>query len=206
MIIMRNLRHILTDDRLFIRLIPIWIIGILLNLGGWTAGFYFLPEQVLRGILPGGNFISIDSDVIDTLISIIVYNIVIGSGLITIANLFRIGWFPLGYLPVLFHWTMFGVFLGTNSFDIDQGAKIAPSLQHLVQSPGFFEISGFTLIAVGTINLYLYKQESFFRMKATRVREWKQVRLKVSEVILLFAGVGLIFLGAYRESLSILFG
>ena len=192
---MKYLRHILTDDRLFVRLIPIWIIGILLNLGGWAAGFYFLPEQVFRGILPGGNFISMDSDVIDTLVSIIVYNIVLGGGLIAAANLFRIGWFPLGYFPMLFHWTMFGVFLGTNSFDIDHGAKIAPSLLHLVQSPGFLEIS-----------LYLYKQDSLFSMKATKVREWKQVRLKVSEVILLFAAVGLIFLGAYKESLSIIFG
>jgi len=203
---MRNLRHILTDNRLLVRLMPIWIIGILLNLAGWAVGFYFLPEQALRGILPGGNFISVDGEVIDTLVSIIVYNIAIGGGLIAAANLFRIGWFPLGYLPVVFHWTMFGVFLGTNSFDIDQGAKIAPSLLHLVQSPGFLEISGFTLIAVGTINLYLYKQDSLFRMKASKVREWKQVRLKVSEVFLLFTAVGLIFLGAYMESLSILFG
>lgn len=142
----------------------------------------------------------------DTLISIIIFNIIIAGGIVFAANLFRIRWFPLGYLVIFIHWTSYGLFLGTNSFDIDQGTKIAPSLVHLLHSPGFFEITGFTFIAAATINLYIYHQETFFQMNAEKTRQWTLKRLKSEEIVCLFLGIGLIFLGAYKESLSILFG
>lgn len=112
----------------------------------------------------------------------------------------------MGYLLVYIHWTGFGLFLGTNSFDIDQGTKIAPSLVHLLNSAGLFEITGFTFIAAATINLYMFKQKTFLQVSAEKVNRWDLKRLKRKEIVSLALGIGLIFLGAYKESLSILFG
>lgn len=203
---MEKIKKSLIDDRLRVRLSTLWLIGLLLNLFGWTVGYNLLPEQLFQGIFPGGEFVSTTSGVVDTLISIIIYNIIIAGGIIIAANLFRIRWFPLGYLVICIHWMSYGLFLGTNSFDIDQGAKIAPSLVHLLSSAGFFEISGFTFIAAATINLYMFKQETFLQLSAKKTRRWNLKRLKRNEIVSLVLGIGLIFLGAYKESLSILFG
>lgn len=203
---MEKIKKLLIDDRLSVRLGTLWLIGLLLNLFGWTVGYSLLPEQFFQGIFPGGAFVSTSGGTVDTLVSIIIYNLIIAGGLIVVANLFRIRWFPLGYLVICIHWSGYGLFLGTNSFDIDQGAKVAPSLVHLLSSAGFFEISGFTFIAAATINLYMFKQETFLQMTAEKTRQWDLNRLKRNEIVSLALGIGLIFLGAYKESLNILFG
>jgi len=109
----------------------------------------------LKDIFTGGTFIPSESDFASTIFPIILYNIVLASGFIIAANLFRVKWFPLGYFPVLFHWFLFGLFLGSNSFGVSKGEKLAPSLFHLFQSTGFMEITAYTLVATGSINVYM---------------------------------------------------
>lgn len=203
---MIHLKRILTHENLTIRLVVLMVAGILLNMAAWATGYHLLPEQLFRGILPGGNFVPVGGDLLEIMTSILLYNVLIGGGFIALANLFRIRWFPLGYLPVWFHWSMYGFFLGTNSFDVDKGGKIAPSVVHLFGSAGFIEIGAFTIIAAATINLYIYRQETLFQWHSERVRPWKRVQLIGCEYVAITVALVLIVLAAGKESLSILFG
>lgn len=198
------LRKLLLSERLSKRLFSLWVVGIGLNMAAWTVGFYLLPEGALQGIFPGGELISSDGDLGQTILTILLYNVLIAGGLVLTANLFRVGWLPLGYVPALAHWMLFGLFLGTNSFDMAKEATLVPSLTHLVGRIGFVEISAYTFIAAASINLFLYRQRSWLDTTTEKVRAWHQLRLSRCEMIAIGVGVILIVLGAYRESLSIL--
>ena len=111
------------------RFVKLWATGILLFYAAWFAGYFLVPEGFLREIfsrprlpLEGGGAAAVGG-------RIILFNGVVASGLIVVANLFRIKEFPLGYLPVLFHWSLFGVFLGSDSFAYSQGGRLFPRWQ-----------------------------------------------------------------------------
>jgi hypothetical protein len=79
-----------------------------------------------------------------------------------------------------------------------------PSLAHLIPSVGFIEITAYTFIAAATINLYLYRQRSIWSLKTEKVRSWSEVRLLSCEYVTVATALTMLFLAAFRESLSIL--
>jgi hypothetical protein len=200
---MENVKNYLVEENLYKRLLSVWIIGIMLNSIAWHIGYNFLPQGILKEIFLSSPLVPVQGEMEKTILSILLYNIVIASGLIFVANLYRIKWFPLGYVPVFFHWALYGLFLGTNSFDLGKIEKISPSFLHLIGSVGFIEISAYTFLAVASINLYLYRQQSFWTLKAEKVRDWSQVRLVQAEYILIAIAYLLIIWAAYKESISI---
>lgn len=202
--ILQSVQNFLVSRSLTVRLASLWAIGVLLCLAAWSTGYVLFPEAFFRGLLPAPEFIPSHAPVASTMLSILLYNVILAAGLIVAANLFRVGWFPLGYLPVLAHWTLFGLLLGSNSFQISKGAKVAPSLTRLLTTTGFIEISAYTFIAAASVTLVVFRQESWLSLRTTRVRPWRQVRLPRCEMLTILVAVVLILLGAYRESLSIL--
>lgn len=191
----RGLKKVLdlaTADSLNRRLFTLWALGIGINLVAWTVGHFLLPEGLLRGALPAPSFIPDTGEWGTVLGRILLYNIGFAASLIVLANLFRIGRFPLGYAPVLFHWTMYGLFLGTNSFGVVRDRLTTPDPIALVRSPGFVELTAYTFIAAATIGLHLYEQDSIWQLRATRVHQWKDVALRRCEVATLAVAMLLI--------------
>jgi hypothetical protein len=52
------------------------------------------------------------------------FNLLIVGGFVALANLFRIGDFPLGYFVAVLHRVLFGLFPGSDSFGIPHGGKL----------------------------------------------------------------------------------
>lgn len=165
------IRRLLTGDRLAVRFVLLWAAGVALNLAAWEVGHALLPRGLLRGALPTAGIGLGGSQVLGVSTRILAYNVLVAGGLIAAANLFRVGWFPLGYLPVLVHWIGFGLFLGTDSFAVLRDRPTAPSLARLVGSVGFLELSAYTLLAASTVGIWLFRQESWLRWRTERVRD-----------------------------------
>lgn len=196
-------KYLFLNESLSVRLFSLWGVGILLNLSAWWIGHAFLPERALQGLFPAGRVLPEDGSWGHVFVFILFYNAVIAGGLIIGANLLRVGWFPLGYLPLLAHWLLFGLFLGTNSFGVSKEAKLSPSLLHLTGTTGFIEISAYTFLAAASSGLFLYRQQSWMNWKTSKERSWRELRLSGCEVLTLGVAVALIIVGAYREASSL---
>jgi hypothetical protein len=181
------------------RLAALWLAGIALNLLAWEIGFAVLPEHALRGVFPGAG-LSTGNGAAQAALRILLYNVLAGGGLIVLANLFRVRSLPLGYVPAAYHWTLYGLLLGTNSFAVDRGARLAPSLPGLVAGSGFLEISAYTLVAAATAGIYLWRQEKLLTLTADRVRGLRDVRLRRGEWALLAVALGLLVVANVREA------
>lgn len=200
-----GMKTLLVGPRPTTRLFTLWAIGIFACLMAWTVAYAALPDALLRGVLPAAGAVPAHAGLAATAWRILLYNVLIAGGLIATANLFRIGWFPLGYVPALAHWVLFGLLLGSNSFDVSRG-RVAPSLAHLIRTTGFIEISAYTFLASATIGLFMYRQQSWRSLRTVKVRSRRDLRLTWCDVVTTAVAVGLLFVGAYRESLSLLVG
>lgn len=185
------------------RFVKLWATGILLFYAAWFAGYFLVPEGFLREIffatrlpLEGGGAAAVGG-------RIILFNGVVASGLIVVANLFRITEFPLGYLPVLFHWSLFGVFLGSDSFAYSQGGRLFPTVAGIIGRIGFQEITAYTLIAAATTALCLFRQKSWTDWSTVRERSWRELRLARGEWLALALAVALIAYAGLREGAAI---
>lgn len=185
------------------RFVTLWAAGLVVHYAAWLLGYRFLPEGVLRGVFWSSNLPLEGGGAWTAAGRIILFNGVIAAGLILLANLFRVKDFPLGYLPVLVHWALYGLFLGTDSFSYPQGGKIAPSLSGLVGRIGFAEITGYTLVAAATAVLYQFRQTSWTDWSTVRERRWRDVRLGRGEWIALAIAALLILYGGVREGVAV---
>lgn len=180
--------------------------GLVLNLLAWTLGYYLLPEGALSGAtlasrLPIGNQGSVGS----IFLKIFLYNFLIAGGASAAINIFRVGDLPLSYIYVWGMWILYGLFLGTNSFEIPRTIPPAPSLVMLLSSSGFYEIGAYTLIAASTINLFQYRQVSWTNWKTDRVRDWEDIHLNRREIFTILLAV-LILVGANLQEAVSIFG
>jgi len=200
----KRVTQILTGQALVRRAILALSIGVLLNLAAWIVAFLLLPEGLLRGkTLAGSLPIGEAGGLWRTLAEIFLYNLLIAGGLTAVANLFRVGHLSLGYVYAWGSWILLGLFLGTDSFSLPRGAKLSPSLLHLLQSSGFYEIAAYTIIAAATVNLFLFRQKSWLNWHTEKVRDWRDVRLNRREVGMVLAAVLLLFLANLNETFSI---
>lgn len=201
----KRVSQILTGQALLRRAILALSIGVLLNMAAWTLAFLFLPEGLLRGKTLAGRLpIGETGGLLRTLAEIFFYNLLIAGGLTAVANLFRVGDLPLGYVYAWGSWVLYGLFLGTDSFSLPRGGKLSPSLLRLAQSSGFYEIAAYTIIAAATVNLFLFRQTSWLNWHTQKVRDWRDVRLNRREVGLAVAALFLLFLANLNEAFSII--
>lgn len=197
--------QILIGEALFRRAALALALGVLFNLIAWTVAFLLLPEGLLRGkTLAGSLPIGETGGMLRTLSEVFLYNLLIAGGLTAVANLFRVGHLSLGYVYAWGSWILYGLFLGTDSFSLPQGAKLSPSLLHLLQGSGFYEIAAYTLIAAATVNLFLFQQKSWLNWHTEKVHEWQDVHLNRREIGMVLAAVLLLLLANLNESYSII--
>lgn len=194
----------LTDDRLLLRFSIALLTGVGVNLIAWTIGYLLLPQGALGGatlatLLPIGE----TGGAGRILLEIFLFNLLVAGGASAAANLFRVGQLPLGYIYAWGNWALFGLFLGTDSFEVVGRGKLAPSLIQLLGSKGFYEISAYTLIASATIGLFMFRQRSWLNWSTVRERSWRELHLGRDEILaLILAGI-LLFAANLWEALDL---
>jgi hypothetical protein len=200
---MASIVSALVSGRVERRLPALWLMGIGFNLAAWAVGSWGLPGGALRGVLPAPELIPNGGTFCEVFSRILTYNLLVAAGLIAAANLFRVGRVPLGYVPVLLHWIGYGLFLGTNSFGMPRERSTSVSVWALVTSPGFTELTAYTFVAVSTAGCVIYGQDSWLTLRATRYRDWTDIRIQPLEALLLVAAVLLLANSAWREAMQI---
>ena len=152
------MKQLLCHERLYVRSLALFGLGVVLFTLTWTLSYYFLPEGVLRGrtgsaILAGdeaaGSFIA-------EYLRIVALNLMAGSLIVLSNRIYRYKGYPLGYIIPLAWLTNYAVCLGTNSFSIPLPERLAPSLAVLGRT-GLYEIAAYALVAVATYSINLYK-------------------------------------------------
>jgi hypothetical protein len=194
----------LTDDRLLLRFSTALLIGVAVNLIAWTLGYVFLPQGTLSGAtlatrLPIGE----TGGAGRIFLEIFLFNLLAAGGASAAANLFRVGQLPLGYIYAWGNWALFGLFLGTDSFEVVGRGKLAPSLIQLLGSKGFYEISAYTLIASATISLFIFRQRSWLDWSTVKERSWRELRLGRAEILALISAGILLFAANLWEALDL---
>lgn len=156
------MKQLLCHERLYVRFLALFGLGVVLFTLAWTLSYFFLPEGVLRGrtgsaILAGdeaaGSFSA-------EWLRIVALNLMAGSLIVLANRIYRFRGYPLGYIIPLAWLTTYAVCLGTNSFSIPLPERMAPSLAVLGRT-GLYEIAAFTLVAVATYSINLYKVTRF---------------------------------------------
>ena len=153
----------LGHDKLFVRFISLYTLGLVFFFISWTLSYFFMPEGILRG---GGLLTALAGDTAaDTLgletMKIFIINLV---GMLFIVGgnyILRVKSFSYGYLVVLAWMIMYGAILGTNSFSIPLKETMAPTIAVFRRS-GLYEMMAGALIAVATDSISINKSDSFF--------------------------------------------
>jgi hypothetical protein len=199
---MMKVFHWLKSHRVLLRLVVLWLICAVLFAVAWTVSYHLLPEGVLRGKLLAGRLPVETSQLATTFLRILAVNLLVACGLLVVANLFRVGETPLGYLVVMGHSVMYGILLGTNSFGIPAPARFAPSLMTLLGRSGAFEITAYIGIAAATQGFVIWRQRSWLDWRSERVGSWRRWRLDWLEIVVVIGALLLLAAANYREALQ----
>lgn len=187
---------------LLVRLAALTGLGVALHLAAWTVGYHLLPPEALRGVFLTSEIPVVGGSEGSTLSRILVVNLVFGVGLVVVANLFRVGRFPLGFVPVLFHWTAFGLFQGTGSFSVATAPR-PPSIPELVASRGTWEILAYTIVGAATIGLFVYRQRSWLDWTTRKERALTDVSLSAAEWAATGVALALLVAANWTEARSL---
>lgn len=195
-----TLRGLVLHENVLVRVAALWLLGAVLFAGAWVGSYLLLPEGVFRGTTLSVGFIQESPDAWATFAQLIVVNLVLGLGAIVFANHFRISGIPLGYVVPLFYALLYGLFLGTNSFDVSAGGKLAPSLAVLWTRSGALEISAYLLIAAATAGLVVWQKSSLFARTSEKVRAVRDVPLTRVELALAVLALVLLVVANWQEA------
>ena len=180
------------SENIWIRLGSMWVVGLVILLLAWVFSFKALPEAVVRGS-SGAFYVPVKAeDQMATFLRVFLWNLCVGCIPVAIGNIVRVKGVPLGYVLAFYHWGIYGILLGTNSFVIPGLGRFLPSLATLFHGSGIYEISSYTLISAATFNLYgLYSESAGDWAK---VRKPKKSLLKLSKTELALIGLAVLIL------------
>ncbi|HWQ96014.1 MAG TPA: hypothetical protein VN368_01455 [Candidatus Methylomirabilis sp.] len=194
-------------DSLLKRILILYGIYSLLSNAFFLAGYYLLPEGFLRGSpqMAPAEIVAQQTGFWTQFLMIIFFNMGIMIAIIVIANLNQVNGFPVGYLLPVSLGIMSGLVPGTNSF-------VSSDLSHysvregmaLGLSIGGLEMFGYILIAAATVKLGVYQYRTWWRWnkewEPTKSMDLRDVRLSRQEVLCIIAGIVLLVIAAYRET------
>lgn len=173
------------------------------------ASHFLLPEGILRGQHPGVQF-ELSADLLTATLQIMGYNL-LPIGLIIAASLIAQQsktvpekFVPLGYTVFWIDALIFGLYVGTWSFEVVTAAP--PLLDRLLgvfdisRRSGLLEFSAYILAAATAYKLALWFSDG---KKIIRSRKLREIRLDRSEKIVLAFAFVLLFGAALIESYGI---
>lgn len=165
----------------------------------WWLGYTLIPEGILRNstgaaLLPlerlGG---------VARALAILAWNAAAATLFVAGANLLRVGRVPLGTIPPLIYWTMYGLLLGTNSFDVPLPERLAPSLAVFLSRAGILELTACLLVAAATAGWSRWEQKSFWSGPTRRLEPQPLGR---TQWAMLALAALLLIAGAVRETIQ----
>ncbi|NTW96925.1 MAG: hypothetical protein HGB28_00025 [Oscillochloris sp.] len=153
-------KRYLMHDRLLVRFGTLFGMVMIVLLGTWSLSYLFLPEGILRGRTAAqvfaGNDLAGGSVWLEWL-RLLAINLGIMLLVMIAPNILRTaGDYPLGYSTVTLVAAIFGVTIGTNSFALELGGKLPPTLA-IFGSSGLYEIAAYVLAATATISITKYR-------------------------------------------------
>jgi hypothetical protein len=190
-------------ENTMIRFVSMWIVGLAILLFTWTFSFKALPEYIVRG--GSGTFhvpVRAENEAL-TFARIFLWNLCIGCIPIAIGNLVRLKGVPLGYILAFYHWGMYGILLGTNSFVIPGPGKFLPSLVTLFYGSGIYEISSYTLICSATFNLHALYEKLGERSESYGERKRHAPGVSKIESVLIALAILILAVSNYYEATHI---
>ena len=189
---------------IIVRFMTLYIISLILFVLSWTISYLILPEGIIRGIgiLPGmaGNVAS--ETLIKEFLTIFGLNTV-GWVLILIGNyILKVKNFSFGYLIPIAWMIMYGIVLGTNSFSISIGQKMAPSFSVLGRS-GLYEMMAGVLFAVST-DFITANYSKDLKTSSKLIPKNKREKMKRQNVIGIIISFIILSTAALREAYMII--
>jgi hypothetical protein len=166
-----------------------------------------LPNKAIfhfsRRCLPLLFALPLGNDLLSAFFASFTFNLAVGGGFTVAANLLSLKSIPLGYSYPLVQTSLYGIFLGTDSFGVNHGSRFPPSIT-VVYSPGFYELTGFILLAAATARLTLFSQTGWVDDGLTRVKKRSEIRLSRYEILVVILAILFRMTAAAKESINIL--
>ena len=181
------------------------ILGNLLMYLAWTVGYLWLPESLLRG-KTGAGLVSdsfSESSALVLVLQILAYNAAAAYVVTPLVGKMAVGRLCLAYVLAMGHWTLYGLFLGTNSFGNPSPAVKPPSLSLYWGGTGPWEIAAYTLVAAAVARRYRIRQMSWLSFSTEKVPGLSP-RLAQSDWLLLALSGILLLATAWVEAAKIL--
>jgi hypothetical protein len=203
-------KRFLMHEKLAVRFCALLCAVLAVFLGAWILSYLFLPEGFLKGRLAGqalGGQDLAGGSVWMEWLRISAVNLGVMFLVIIAPNLLRLGDYPYGYVTITLLAVVLGITVGTNSFTISAGGKIAPSAE-IVAGSGLYEIAAYVLAAAATVSISKYrltgtwpkqKVEALVPVREKAVIRERHLGLLLAVAILLAACAW----EAYRISLAV---
>lgn len=192
-----------SKDSVFKRILWLYGLHTLLSNIFLLAGYYLLPEGFLRGTpLTLAGEVAARSEGFGAEFAVtLLFNLGLVAVLGVAANLQQVRGFPLGYVIPTALGIVGGLITGTNSYVADDLSRYSVREgMALGLSIGGLEMLGYIMIIAATVKLGIYQYRSLVDWKPVKAMSLGDVRLSRQEVLCVLAGVLLLVLAAYRET------
>lgn len=161
-------------------------------LGSWTLSYLVVGEGVLREAMAA----RVPTEILHsgpTLgMTIFWWNFLFGVGAIVVGSMVGLGRLSLGYFAPWWWAVGYGVALGTNSFVLTVPGKYAPNLNVLWSHIGAREILAYILVAAALANIHVWRPKRWHDLSLSRVRGFRDVRLRAAELACIAAALVLL--------------
>jgi hypothetical protein len=162
----------------------------------WWVAYRILPEGALRGRTGAAALPLEHLEPVPRALAVLAWNALTAGAFVAGANLWRVRRLPLGFVPAVTYWILYGLMLGSNSFALPLTERPAPSLAVLLGRSGILELTAYLLVAAATADRARWLQEGWW---GGRVRRLEPRPLgAVHRGMVLLAAV-LLVAGAVRE-------
>ncbi len=162
----------LTHENLIIRFTSLLTACIILFLTAWLLGYYYLPEGVFRASaeaqMSRSALSSSSTSVLEEWFKIFRANILPVVFILLGSMLIKVNGISFGYFVALYNITVYGIFVGTNSFAIPFPVRMVPSLDILGRS-GPYEMTALILLAAATYFWPRFEVKRIFQTNPERV-------------------------------------
>ncbi len=182
----------------------LWLYGLyaLLNMVSFLAGYYLLPEGLLRSSPQSaiGSLAASATSFWGKFGLTLLFNLGVVFIVCTLANLQRLYGIPLGYIVLMILGITSGLISGTNSFSASDLKQFnAWDGTALGMSIGGIEMIAYVLSISATVNIGLYEYD-LRQWKGRKIKALQDIKLSSSEVFCLCLGIVLLVIAAYRET------
>ena len=201
---MRWVNKTITNENILIRFASLWILGLAILLIVWSFSYTSLPEgsaEVTTTVSVVKYVPLTTEEVNSTFIRLFLYNTLVTMLVIFLASLVKVKGYSLGYIIVLYHWALYGLFLGTNSFLTPAATKLIPSLVTLFKGSGIYEITSYTMVAAAAFKVSIPIESVGLKVE----RGWLVSKLKNKgfswiEILTILLAVLLLAIANYLEA------